>query len=233
MIDVSAVSLDFYGTMVRSRTGRGRGATLMAYLAEQGLASDPWEHQVLYDVFAAHARDYSAQASDEEHQRSIIGFARRLFARLRVDARPGAAEAHAEAIWHLLGPDAFELFADVPETLRALSEARYPLVVVSNWQCGLGQFVSDLGLGSVFRHVLASAEEGSAKPDPAMFREAARRLGLPPERMLHVGDTYDEDVVGAAAAGCRAALLCRDQSAPAPDVPVLTTLETLPSLLTR
>ncbi len=233
MIDVNAVSLDFYGTMVRSRTARGRGATLMAYLAEQGLASDPWEHQVLYDVFAAHARDYPPDASDEKHRRSIVGFTRRLFARLHVDARPGAAEAHAEAIWQLLGPDAFEVFADVPETLAALSAARLPLVVISNWQCGLGQFVSELGLGSAFRHVLASAEQGSAKPDPAMFREAARRIGLPPERMLHVGDTYDEDVVGAAAAGCSAVLLCRDQSVPESDVPVITTLEALPSLLAR
>jgi len=206
---------------------------LMAYLAEQGLASDPWEHQVLYDVFAAHARDYPPDASDEEHRRSIVGFARRLFERLHVDARPGADEVHAEPIWQLLGPGAFEVFPDVPETLTALSEAGLPLVAISNWQCGLGQFVSDLGLGSAFRDVLASAEEGSAKPDPAMFREAARRLGLPPDRMLHVGDTYDEDVVGATAAGYRAVLLCRDQSVPESDVPVLTTLEALPSLLAR
>jgi len=231
MIAVDAISLDFYGTIVRSRTGRGRGAMLMAYLEEQGLASDPWEHQVLYDVFAGHRRDYPPDASDEKYRRYIVEFTRQLFTRLHVDALPGAAESHAEAIWRLLGPEAFEVFPDVPGTLRALSQARYPLVVISNWQYGLSHFVRALGLGQAFRHVLASAEEGRAKPDPGMFREAARRLGLPPERMVHVGDTYDEDVAGATAAGFRAVLLSRDQQAPESEVPVITTLESLPGLL--
>jgi len=32
----------------------GRGGMATVYLAMQGFESDPWEHQVLYDVFEHH-----------------------------------------------------------------------------------------------------------------------------------------------------------------------------------
>jgi putative hydrolase of the HAD superfamily len=48
--------------------------------------------------------------------------------------------------------------------------------------------------------IVSSAEAGAAKPDPAAFLVALERLGVPPERALHVGDG-DTDRDGAAAAG--------------------------------
>lgn len=57
-----------------------------------------------------------------------------------------------------------------------------------------------------FRDVVSSSDLGAAKPDPAIFREAARLLDLPPRSILHVGDRWELDVVGAAAAGFGAAL---------------------------
>ncbi len=51
------------------------------------------------------------------------------------------------------------------------------------------------GIG--FRYIVTSCEVGHAKPHPAIFREAARRLGLAPEVILHVGDRWDRDARGA------------------------------------
>ncbi|NNG17467.1 MAG: HAD family hydrolase [Gemmatimonadales bacterium] len=228
---IDAVSLDFYGTLVHPRTGSGRGATLMEYLKAHELKSDPWEHRVLYDVFARHGQDYAPEASDAERERYLVDFARRVFARLGVEAPPGAADAHARAIWQLLGPSSLAVFPDVTATLRVLQQAGYPLVIISNWQCGLSHFSVELGFGKAFRHVLASAELGLAKPDPAIFLEAARRLGLPPGQILHVGDTYDDDFEGATAAGFQAVLLCRDRVAEVLNVPTITTLGALAELL--
>ena len=56
--------------------------------------------------------------------------------------------------------------------------------------------------------VVVSSEAGAAKPDPAPFRQALDRLGLPVDAVWHVGDS-PEDVAGAAAAGIPCVLLQR------------------------
>ena len=57
-----------------------------------------------------------------------------------------------------------------------------------------------------FRHVVTSCEVGHAKPHAAIFAEAARRLGLRPAEILHVGDRWDLDARGAMDAGFGATL---------------------------
>lgn len=49
--------------------------------------------------------------------------------------------------------------------------------------------------------IVDSTLQGVAKPDPAIFDPALAALGLPPERVLYVGDTVHADVNGATAAG--------------------------------
>jgi len=44
------------------------------------------------------------------------------------------------------------------------------------------------------------------KPEPHLFLEAARRLGVAPRRLVMIGDQLETDVAGAAAAGIDAAL---------------------------
>lgn len=51
--------------------------------------------------------------------------------------------------------------------------------------------------------ILDSHVVGSTKPDPGIFRMALERLGVGPDRAVHVGDTRFADVVGARAAGVR------------------------------
>jgi putative hydrolase of the HAD superfamily len=58
-----------------------------------------------------------------------------------------------------------------------------------------------LGLRQAFACVVLSEEFGKRKPDPAIFIEGCRLLQVEPSRCLYVGDSYANDVVGAAAAG--------------------------------
>jgi putative hydrolase of the HAD superfamily len=60
------------------------------------------------------------------------------------------------------------------------------------------------GLRDGFRFVMSSADYALRKPHPSLFRTAARRLGLPPEQVRFVGDSFVNDVAGAHAAGMRA-----------------------------
>lgn len=50
-------------------------------------------------------------------------------------------------------------------------------------------------------NIFVSGDWGAAKPDPAIFRRAQEKLGLQPDELLFVGDSYENDVVGAKRAG--------------------------------
>jgi HAD superfamily hydrolase (TIGR01549 family) len=232
-MSVDAITFDFYNTLVYPVSGRGRGAMLMDYLDAQGLESDPWEHHVLYDVFESHGHEYSPRFSTEEKHRYYGRFAARVFERLSVRVTGGDAALHAENVWNLIGPAGFAVFSEVPSLLRTLRAAGYRLGVVSNWQCGLSHFCVELGLGNAFDEVLASAEIGSAKPDPAIFYEACRRLGTPCDRVLHVGDSVLDDLEGARNAGLQAVLLQRDPPSTPPEVPTIRSLHAIPQVLAQ
>lgn len=60
------------------------------------------------------------------------------------------------------------------------------------------------GPGVAVEHVSDSGAIGRSKPDPAIFLATAEGLGLPPERICHVGDSGTYDADGAAAVGMRA-----------------------------
>jgi HAD superfamily hydrolase (TIGR01549 family) len=210
MHHIEAVTLDFFQTLVRHRLGvGGRGRTLVEYLASQGLETRPWEHRMLYDIFEPHAREYSPQHSLARKQAYFVRVAERVFECLGVAEGIDEPARHATAIWELLGPASLEVYPDVIDSLSRLHRAGYGMAIVSNWQCGLAHFCTELGLGRFFEHVIASAEVGHEKPDRAIFDEAASRLGVAHDRILHVGDSPVDDWEGARAAGLHALLLDR------------------------
>jgi putative hydrolase of the HAD superfamily len=216
---IRAVTLDFYNTLAFHRAGPGRGRMLMRWLADRGLESAPWEHEVLYDVFERHGRDYRPGLTGAARQRFLEQFSETLFDRLDVDAPADVARKHAAELWQLLGPTCLALFPDVESVLGGLKASGVQLAIVSNWQRGLGGFAAELGLGHLVEHVIASADVGHAKPDPEIFTEACRRLGVEFGQVLHVGDTVLDDVRGALGAGMRAALVRRQPTANEPDLP--------------
>lgn len=229
---VEAITFDFFNTLVSHRDGMGgRGKRVMEYLRSHGIESAAWEHRVLYDVFEPHAREYSPTFSTEEKDRYHVRMAERLFRRLKVRMAGQRAAHHATEIWQLIGPHSLEVFPDVRSTLERLHGEGYRLAVVSNWQCGLEHFCVELGLGDLFHAVLVSAEVGVEKPDRRIFEDACRHLDTEPGRVLHVGDSPDEDVAGAQAAGLKSLLICRDhETAPAGSA-CIRTLEELPGLV--
>jgi HAD superfamily hydrolase (TIGR01549 family) len=229
--EVDALTFDFYNTLVHHRMGPGRGAMLMEYLRQCGLEADPWEHQVLYHVFERHGVEYAPEQPAQEKERYVRQLAERVFRRLNVRAPDGTAAGHAANLWNLLGPTSLTLFPEVTDVLHQVKSAGYPLAVVSNWQCGLRNFCVELGFGHAFDHVLASAEVGSVKPDPAIFKEACRRLKVPAHRVLHIGDSLAEDFAGGRNAGFQVVLVRREQAPEDLEAPAISSLNRLPELL--
>lgn len=115
-----------------------------------------------------------------------------------------------EALWNeFLKPEVWSVFEEVIPVLECLQSSGVRMAVTSNWDCRLGATLRNLGLEHYFESILPSADVGRPKPDGSVFRETANRLRLPPEEILHVGDSALEDFEGAKAAGYQAVLLDR------------------------
>jgi AHBA synthesis associated protein len=78
-----------------------------------------------------------------------------------------------------------------------------PLAVATNTNLPLARrLLEHAGLLALFDVVASASEVGAGKPDPAVLRHAARRLGIEVEDCWMIGDSvYDRDA--AAAAPCR------------------------------
>ena len=110
---------------------------------------------------------------------------------------------------------------------------RFRLGVVSNSYGNMPALLRDAALAP-FEVVLDSALVGIAKPDPALYARAAADLRLPADAILHVGDSWERDVVPARAVGMHAAWLAGGAApmpATPPDVPRLASLLELEALL--
>jgi len=105
------------------------------------------------------------------------------------------------------------LFLDVTDTLLALQAAgRYELGVISNlWAFPADYIFDEKGLGQYFKpeNRIFSFEIGHRKPEPEIFLEAARRLGVDLSECLMIGDNVEADVQGALDVGMQAAVIDR------------------------
>jgi putative hydrolase of the HAD superfamily len=104
----------------------------------------------------------------------------------------------------------FSAYPDAAPALGALRDRGLRLIAVSNWDCALPRVLERCGIERMLDGVVTSAEAGARKPDPAIFTAALELAGCEAGEALHVGDTADEDVAGARAAGIRPLLIDRD-----------------------
>ncbi|HKT81163.1 MAG TPA: HAD family hydrolase [Vicinamibacterales bacterium] len=132
----------------------------------------------------------------------------------------------------------FHLYDEVPDVLRALSQAGMRIGLVSNSHRCLASFQSHFELDGLIDAAISSPEHGFLKPNPSIFRAALELLSVNAREAVMVGDSVTQDVEGALAAGMRAVLLHRgaqphrQQSAlAAAGVPVINSLHEVPAVV--
>lgn len=113
-----------------------------------------------------------------------------------------------------LAPAPFRLFPFTIETLRRISGVA-TVATLSNVTCvdadtaglrgQLSPWVSDF---------FPSCRIGHAKPDPRAFHAVADHYGLAPARVIHIGDDWACDIVGAVGAGITAVWISRGRHVP-------------------
>jgi FMN phosphatase YigB (HAD superfamily) len=195
--DLDAVTIDAYGTLVELADPV---PALTDGLRALGVECDSATVRRAFAKEVAYYREHSHEGRDDatlyELRRDCVAV---ILGELDSDLDPGSfVEGFVDAM-------RFELLPRAREAVERLRRLGLELVVVSNWDVGLRDHLLGVGLDGVA--VVTSAEVGAPKPDPAVFLLALDRLGVRPERALHVGDS-EADEEGARAAGM--------QFAPAP-----------------
>lgn len=185
------ITLDALGTLVELEPPWEHLA------AELGRSADP-RMAAAFRAEMAYYRDHAHTGHDE----ASLAALRRRCAEL-LSERLGE-EVSVET---MLRSVRFRAYEDAAPALAELRRRGLRLVCVSNWDCSLPEVLKRCGLD--LDEVVTSAGAGARKPDPEIFRMALEAGGTEAAEAVHVGDTPEEDVVGARAAGIRALLIDR------------------------
>ena len=187
------------------------------------------------DVYARIARDYGKEVSVADLE---AGF-RRSYAAAPPMAFPGALPEQISTLevqwWRNLVQEVFsslgsfprfvdyftELFAFFaraeawklyPETLATLEQLQSRgliLGVISNFDSRLFGVLDGLGVTPFVDPVVISTRAGAAKPARDIFTQALDRIGTRADEALHIGDSYEADIIGAQEAGLTPVFLDR------------------------
>jgi putative hydrolase of the HAD superfamily len=156
----------------------------MAVKSQQGAEERDWK---AYDL--AYVRSLGVPMEDEDEAAVVLGRTR--------SAWLWRAPIHSSI-------DALGAFYDqrIPTGVVSNASGQIEHVLRRSAVCQVGS-----GPGVPVRCVVDSHVVGVAKPDPEIFAIGLRALGLPPERVVYVGDSVTMDVGGATAAGLLPVLL--------------------------
>jgi len=210
---VDALLLDLYETLVWTDWGA---------LSDRMTSRLGVEMPVLLAAFEA-----TSALRGTGHYGSVAGDFGAILAACSLPAPDGFIdELAAETVDYLRNN--VHLYDDVLPVVRRLRAAGTRVALVSNCDHATRPIVDALGLEAEVDAVLLSCEVGSAKPDPAIFREALRRLDAQPAGSVFVDD-QNRFLDGAAALGIRPVRIARNRTpfASAGDHPVIGSLEEL------
>jgi putative hydrolase of the HAD superfamily len=222
--DTRAVLLDALGTLVelrppaaplRAALERRTGIDVGIEAAERGFAAE------IAHYLANHMRGSDRNRLEELRDECAEAMLEAI----------GRAELDLEAVRAaMLDALEFEAFPDVVPALSELRSRGLRLVVVSNWDCSLPEWLDRAGLAGLFDGTVSSAAVGAAKPAAAVFEAGLELAGCTASEAVHVGDSLDNDVAGARDVGVRAILVQRHGDPP-PGVEAVRSLDELSAIV--
>jgi len=178
-----------------------------------------------------HDRARSEELATAFHEYELPAYARgdecllAEWLRLRV---PSIAELPAETIEDRIWATVvrMEPLPRVDQVLASLGDDRVPVGAVSNAAFSSRAICAELarhGLATQLQFVLSSADLRIRKPAPGIYAAALERLRSRASETWFVGDTFDEDIVGATAVGLQPVWLTSGRTVDRPsfDVPVV------------
>ena len=228
-----AVFFDFYQTLgVWGESLRPR----LQKITDRYDCEIDWER---YDTARGHL--YADASGSDPTTHSLLGTMQEIIESYCEFVKELGVREHVEQVtWELLqsehslfAANAATLYDDTIPTLAYLRDAGFKLAIVSNWDTPLDPLTERLGIAHYFDTITSShdARVRSAKPDPHIFEWTLRQVGVSAEETVHVGDTYEADIIGARDAGIRPILIDRDGTQTGRWEETIRSLSELPALL--
>jgi 2-haloacid dehalogenase len=180
-------TFDCYGTLINWEDGILR--CLHRILVAHGKDADDATILQLYGDFEAKAEQGEYRRYREVLQSVVEQFGEKL------GFKPTEQETHSL-------PESLPLWRPWPDTASALCELqdRFRLAIISNVDDDLFAETQPQ-LGVEFDQVITAQQAGAYKPSLKIFELALSRVGVPAQRVLHVGQSLYHDVLPAQALG--------------------------------
>lgn len=96
--------------------------------------------------------------------------------------------------------EGIKLYSEVREVLETLSK-HYRLGIVANQSSSVRELFQEWGIESYFQLIILSEEVGLSKPNTSIFTLALQKANIPADRVVYVGDRYDNDILPAKSLG--------------------------------
>ena len=217
-----AVFLDAGGTLFRPYPSVGEVYAEVA--GRHGLPVDPQKVEEFFHEIWQKRDGYANPSTKKEEKTWWRILVREVFSQL---GEVKNFDVFFEELYDRFArPETWKLFPDTVPALQGLKKNGKILGVVSNWDERLFGICEGLGLNPYLDFILASGVVGAAKPSPEIFKEALRRAGVGPEEAVHVGDSLEDDVLGAQGVGIPAIFLDRKGNRRS-STPTISTLQFL------
>lgn len=218
MTDVAAVLFDFSGTLFRLEEDESWFAGITLDSDQDREVDGHVQAELMRRLTAPTGRSVhmTPEALEAWTNRDLAPHLHRE-AYLHVLRESGLARHHAESLYaRVIDPDSWTPYPDTAAVLSGLHRRGVKTAVVSNIAFDVRPAFHAVGVAGDVDDFVLSFEVGAVKPDPAIFRTALDRLGVPPEHALMVGDS-DEADGGARTLGCGFALVDPLPTADRPD----------------
>ncbi len=198
---LKAVTFDVGGTLAEDGLDLGTyQKKFLEYLADLGFEVSREEYQRAMRSALEDLRKTRERLAEVKFEEFYSGVLRALHVPPSPQVIEGVMRIYSENFRMALKPRARDVLSELKKN--------YELGIISNSMSGLSRdFLAREGLLDYFKVVVISRDVGVRKPSPEIFRRALELLSVEAHEAAHVGNSLEEDVVGAKAAGMCSVLL--------------------------
>lgn len=210
MIHIKAITFDLYNTLARFWPSREQIQEQACHHFGIEVTLDGVARGYAWaDAFMARVNGERPlrQLGPQETEEFFSEYQRLVLLGSSVEVAPEEALRIWERVKNI--PHGLVLYGDVKPALEHLRKLQLRLGVISNLNSDGWTLSADLGLTPYIDFIVTPKEIGVEKPHPRIFRAALESTGFGADRVLHVGDQYTSDVLGARRMGMYTVLMDR------------------------